>query len=162
MKPARIRKNGFTLLEVIIAIVIIGVLATSINLVWVGTNLTLQTDANELANAVRYTQSLSMSSNQRYRLVVLSSTSYQITNASGTPVKRANGSTITTLSPGITIDRVNNLPNNLVAFNTLGVPYVDTGTPGTPLTGTGVIRLNQNGTRLAVRILPETGRVTVS
>lgn len=155
------KQNGFTLIELIVVISLISILAAGVYLNWPGSTMNLAAQTRQLANDLRYTQALSMTTGQRYRLVRTSSNTYQILNSSGSAMVLMGRTTIT-LASGITFGSLTNLPNSLVAFNGLGAPYTDTGNPGTPLSTTATLSLTTNGETRTVSITPETGRVSVS
>lgn len=156
---------GFSLIELVIIILIISILAIIplFNL-QTGININVEAQAQQFANDIRYTQSLAMSKEERYRITKLSSSSYQILNSSATAIVFPSGSSTITLSSGITFGTWTNLPNNLIAFNGQGMPYLDTGVPGTALTSgtTYSITLTNGATTSTVSITPITGRVIVS
>jgi prepilin-type N-terminal cleavage/methylation domain-containing protein len=156
-----LKEAGFTLIEMIMTIVVLGILLTGVYVKWPGSTINLGGQAAQLANDLRYTQSLSMTKDQRYRLVIVSSTTYQILNASGTAVMNAMGGTTTTLNRGITFGTLSNLPSSLVAFDGVGIPYTTTAIPGTALSSTASIPLTAGGSTKTVTIAPQTGMVSV-
>ncbi len=153
------KTSGFTFVELIIVMMLISVLAVGAYLNWPGKTLQLGGQISQIANDIRYAQSLSMSKDQRYRFVITSSTTYQITNSSGTAIILALGSSTITLGTGITFGSLTNLPNNLIAFGSDGTPYVDTASPGTALASAATIPITANGETRSVQISPQTGRV---
>jgi prepilin-type N-terminal cleavage/methylation domain-containing protein len=153
--------KGFTLIELVIVLVILGILSTGAYVQWNAAKTNLGAEADKLAQAIRYTQSLSMTKNQRYRLVETSSTTYQITNSSGTPIIQPSGNTTVTLYSGISFGTFSNLPNNLIVFDSKGIPYTDTGTPGAALSATATMTLTASGTTKSITIAPQTGRVNI-
>ncbi len=154
--------QGFTLIEVIMVIVILGILAVMPLINMPSGSLTADGQAQQLASDLRYTQSLAMTKAQRYRLVITSGTrSYQILNTAGTAVRFASGNTTVTLSSGISFGTLTNLPNNLIAFDGEGVPYSTTGSPGTPLSANAAIPLQSSGSTKTVIVVPLTGQVDV-
>jgi len=155
------KQTGFTLIELVIVIVLLGILSTGIYFNWPGATINLGGQVNQLADDLRYTQSLSMTTGSRYRLVKTSATTYQIVNSAGTAIKLALGNTTMTLNSGITFGTLTNLPNNLVTFDGLGVPYSDTATPGTQLASSGTITLTAGSESRSVSITPQTGSVSV-
>jgi prepilin-type N-terminal cleavage/methylation domain-containing protein len=153
---------GFTLIELIIVIVIIAILAVIPFFNWPSTSLNLDGQAQQLANDIRYTQSLSMTKAQRYRLVITTgSSSYQILNSAGTAVRFASGNTTVTLASGISFGTLTNLPNSLIVFDGDGIPYTTTGSPGTALSANASIPLQAGGNTKTVVIVPLTGKVNV-
>jgi len=161
MKMEVYKNSGFSIIELVLIIVIIGLLSISVFIKWPGLVINLGAQAEQLANDIRYTQSLSMTNGQRYRLVIASSNTYQILNNSGTAIKLAMGNSTMTLNSGITFGTLTNLPNNLIAFDGNGIPYTDTGNPGTQLSATATIPLVGSGNTKNVSISPQTGRTIV-
>jgi len=155
-----IKQKGFTLIELVCVIILLGVLSATVFINWPGVTINLGAQAYQLADDLRYTQALSMTKDQRYALVITSSTTYQITNGSGTAILNAFGSTTTTLQHGISFGTLTNLPNNLVAFNSKGIPYITTGSPGTALAAVATIPLNGGSSTMTVSIAPQTGNVS--
>lgn len=155
------KNHGFTLLELIIVLIIISTLAVFVMLPFPASTINLAAQTEQVANDIRYTQSLSMTKGERYRFVKTSSTTYQIVNSSGSPILLARGSNTATLSTGITFGTLTNLPNNLIAFDSKGIPYVDTGSPGTALSSNASIPLTTGSETKTIIITPETGRVTI-
>jgi prepilin-type N-terminal cleavage/methylation domain-containing protein len=153
--------QGFSLFELVIVLVVISIL-------WIFTYFSLQDitnnlegQAQQIANDIRYAQSLSMTRGQRYRWVRASATTYQILNASGSPVTMIKGNTTVTLNSAISFGTLTNLPSNLIAFDGLGTPYIDTALPGTALSSTANITLTAGGQTKTIIISPGTGRVSV-
>lgn len=152
-----LRETGFSLLELVFVILVIAVLSVVVLPKWTATTTNVNYEARRLLSDVRYTQALSVTTGQRYRWVKLSATTYQITNEVGTPIILPSGTTQWTLTGGITIGTLTNLPSNLIAFNAEGVPYTTTGMPGTALAANALIPLSGGGTIRSVQISPETG-----
>ena len=154
------KTQGFSLIEVIMVIAVISILAVIPFFSLPSASINLDGQAQQLANDIRYTQSLSMTKAQRYRLVI-GAGSYQILNTAGTAVQFASGNTTVTLNSGISFGTLTNLPNSLIAFDGNGIPYTTTGTPGTALAANATIPLQQSGSTKTVVITPLTGKVTV-
>jgi prepilin-type N-terminal cleavage/methylation domain-containing protein len=161
--PGMKRNTAFTLTELIIVIIILGILSTLAVTRWPGTRINLNAQAQQLASDIRYTQTLSMSRGQDYR-INLATTNYSITTSAGVAVNNPiTGAATIALptSPAITITiPPTNLPNSLIAFNSLGVPYTNT-TATTTLNSAAVITLTSGTNTTTITIQPQTGRVTV-
>ncbi|EKD72140.1 MAG: hypothetical protein ACD_45C00750G0004 [uncultured bacterium] len=153
--------QGFTLIELLFIILLISVVGVTLLLQWPATSLNLEYEARRVQNDIRYTQALSITSGQRYRWVKISSSTYQIVNEAGTPILLPSGSNQLTLINGVTLGTLSNLPNNLIAFNSQGIPYVDSTIPGTALTATASISINTTGQSRTIQISPETGYGTL-
>jgi len=153
---------GFTLIELLIVIALIGILAVTIMPRFTATGHSLEYEARRLLNDIRYTQALSMLTGERYRWIRSSANSYQIQNEAGSSIMLPNGSTEVTFTSGVMFGAMSNLPGGLIAFSSLGVPYVSVGTPGTALTSVASIALTAGGNVKIIQILPQTGYGTVS
>lgn len=152
------RNYGFSLVELVVIILILGIISTTLYFKWSDSPFNLYSQAAMLANDIRYTQNLSISKNQRFRLVKTSTNTYQIQNSAGTPIiKPMDKSATVTLSSGVTFGTLTGITSKII-FNAQGIPYSDN--PETPLTQTAVISLTSGGTTTTVAIYPETGRVT--
>ncbi len=152
-----IKTRGFTLIELIMVIIIVGMIAIVVTPQWTATSLSLEYQARQLLEDVRYAQALSIVSGQRYRWVGTSSATYQITNESGVAILFPSGSSSITLTGGITISSYTNLPSSLIAFDSFGAPYTTTAIPGTALASTAVITLTAQGATRSIQIIPQTG-----
>lgn len=152
------KTHGFTIIELIVVISIVAILAAAPLIAVNSLNLNLGGQAKQIISDIRYTQSLAMTKGSRYRFRILSSTTYQVQDSSGTAVS-LNGSTTTTLNSGITFGTSTNLPNNLINFDTKGAPYTDTASPGTALASTASIVIRNSLTTLTMSISPSTGYV---
>jgi prepilin-type N-terminal cleavage/methylation domain-containing protein len=155
------KANGFTLIEVVIVVLAIGILAVYPLIKWPGTVINLAAEAERLASDIRYAQSLAMTKGDRYQFVRTSSNTYQIRSAAGTPVILGQGSSTVTLNTGITFGTFVNLPNNLIAFDGTGAPYTDNISPGTALSATASIPITASGNTKTIVITPETGNITI-
>ncbi len=159
-----IRVGGFTLLEIIIVLMIVGIIS-AIALARVGNDpVMLSTQVDQLAGDIRYVQALAMTQGQRYR-INLSATGYTLTlaDAGGTLVPHpVTGSTAqTNWNSGVTVALPpTNLPNNLVAFDGRGIPYTDNLATAAPAASTASITLSKGGVSQSITITPQTGRVT--
>lgn len=154
---------GYTLIELIIVIVILGILAALPFYLLPGTVINIGAQAKQFADDIRYTQSLSMSKAERYRIIKLSNTSYQILNSSGSSITFPTGSNSINLNSGLSFGSWTNLGNNLVAFDGKGIPYSDTAIPGTSLAAgtTYSITITGGGNSKIITITPITGSVTI-
>jgi len=157
MDSAFTSQQGFSLLELVLVIVIIGIISINVTPNWTASSLGLEFEARRVLYDVRYAQVLSMTSGQRYRWVKTSSTSFSILNEAGTAIRLPTGGTVVTLTNGVTIGSLTNLPNSFVAFNTQGIPYTDSSIPGTALASTASIPLSLHGVTRTVQISPQTG-----
>jgi prepilin-type N-terminal cleavage/methylation domain-containing protein len=150
------KKSGFTLIELIFVIAIIAIISVNVMPKWLASSTNLVVQQRKLLNDIRYTQALSVTSGQRYRWVLLSTSSYQITNEAGTPVILPSGETTVNLPSGTTIS-TSSLPNNLIAFDSQGTPYTDASYPGTALMTTANVTIVSGTVSRYITIYPLTG-----
>ena len=150
---------GFTFIELIIVILVAVILVASISILWTGSSVNLDAQASLLINDIRYTQNLAMVKGERYRFVRSSATSYQVTDNNGVPVTLPFGGNTVTFGSGIFFGTIANLPNNFIVFDSLGIPYIDAGNPGTKLSTVATINLVTSNKTRVISISPETGRV---
>jgi prepilin-type N-terminal cleavage/methylation domain-containing protein len=154
-------KNGFTLVELVLTIVVASILA-AVFVVSRAPNaeVKLPTQIKRLMGDIRYTQSLSMFRNTRYRINLSGSTSYQILNSAGTPITYvANRSTSVPLESDSTLT-VNNAHKYLV-FDARGAPYLSATASGngTALASNLTVSITQNGVTLSLVVTASTGEV---
>ena len=95
------KQYGFTLIEFVCVIAIIGILSILVAPSWSGTSLGMIGQAQELANDIRYAQNLAMTTGQRYRWVKTASNTYQIQNNFGTAIVLTQGRTTVTFRTGM-------------------------------------------------------------
>ncbi|EKD71877.1 MAG: hypothetical protein ACD_46C00080G0012 [uncultured bacterium] len=152
-----ITAHGFTLIELIFIVMIFGIIAINVVPLWTSTAIGLDVEARRILQDIRYVQALSVTTGERYRWVMLSSSSYAITNEAGSAIVLPSGGTTLTLTNGVTIGSLSNLPNNLIAFNSQGIPYIDSSIPGTALSATAGIPVTLGGQTRTISIAPQTG-----
>lgn len=154
---------GFTLVEIVVAILLIGILAYSVIPRYQNRGVfDVNAQAEQLASDIRYTQSLAMTSGQRNR-INLAAASYQITTSAGAPLAHpATGSTVAISLINVSLSGYNPpLTNNYIAFDGKGIPYTDV-VAGTPLGANATITLSATGaSSRQVVVSPQTGRVLV-
>lgn len=105
--------------------------------------------ASVLAADLRLTKALSMSQNQRYRLVI-GAGSYQIQDQNSTAILNPETNAVGVTYPtGVTIT-----PNTTIIFDSLGRPY---NAAGTALTSTLNLTVTSAGVTQVLSITPQTG-----
>lgn len=155
--PYILSRQGFTLIELIFVVLVIGIIGVMVLPTWTSTSFNLEHEARRVLDDVRYAQALSITSGQRYRWVKVSSTTYQLTNEAGTAVLLPSGSNQLILTSGVTIGTLTNLPNSLIAFNSQGIPYTDSSYPGTALSSAASIPITAGSQTRTIQISPQTG-----
>ncbi len=153
------KKEGFTILELVMVIVILGILAAAISFKWSKSTFGLSTQAELLVNDLRYTQNLSMSRNKQFSWEKTSANTYTIKDDDNNAVLNSINLATTTLAPDITFGGT--VTYNKITFDTKGVPYNGTVTSPVALTSNATIPLVMNGKSINVIIEPETGRIYI-
>src|SRR5229473_189013 len=163
--------GGFTLTELIVTVMVIAIISV-IAVPRMGNDpVLLSTQAEQLANDIRYLQSLAMTQatttpgQARYRINFVSASTYTFTKADGTAVPHPlTGSTAAiALSSGVTMTLPpTNLGNSLLGFDGQGIPYTDAAVSVPLAVGpTASIRLAKNADFRTVTVAPQTGLVRV-
>lgn len=155
--------SGFSLIELVIVTIIASILAVFVLPLWTGSTVNVAGQADQLAADIMYTQSLALTTGQRYYLSRASATTYQIKNSAGTAIAYPGTNLTTiTLKSGVSFGSFVNLPNNLIAFDGKGSPYTTSTSPGTALASTAQIPLTASGTTTkTILIYPGTGVVLI-
>lgn len=161
--------RGFTIIEVVITIVLLGILAAALlPRTPIREAVTILGRAEQLASDIRYAQTLSMTTGARHCLALDPAagppySGYRLTNgaACNTTVVHPAGLTqpISLCSSG-TCFTATSLPNDYVQFDGLGVPYAVAGS-ATALAANAVITISDAGGTKNITISHTTGRVVV-
>jgi MSHA pilin protein MshC len=151
---AMLKEEGFTIIELVIVIVLIGMISAYITFNWSGSRINLDGQAQQLASDLRYTQSLAMTQGERYKLVTIGNT-YQIQDNSGAAITLAQGGTTVTLGSGIAFG---SLTTPTLIYDGKGIPY---NSGGTALVSNANFPLTADGQTETVVVTASTGRVIV-
>ena len=162
-QPALIkaRQSGFTLIELVLVLIIVGILAAASVKVLLpdnGGGVRVNTTANQVATDIRVAQSIAMALSQHTQ-VTFSANSYSVTNITNNPATPLwlNSGSIA-FNPMISIATTS--PSSTLVFDGFGVPYSNS---TTPLTGFFQITLQATtGDRRLIQVTPSTGNVGVS
>ncbi len=148
---------GFGLFELVLVLILLGIISVFVAPTLLSGSVTLPAVATQLAEAVRLTQSLSMSKGQRYR-INFTANSYQITDMAGAAIVQpmTNSTAAAVVSPVVMSGYNPPLINGYVAFDSRGVPYVSA---TATLAANATITLTSGTNTTTLTIVSQTGRV---
>ena len=170
LKSMAMKRRGFTIVELVIIIVVIGILSI---FVFMALNpyraIKLDAAAKKVAADLLYTRNLALSTAKWYGV------SFEVNPVNTYRVYETDGSTdIPIENPaqlgkdfvvdlydyydGVKITGVNIGGGNKVEFHPLGTPYNDRG--GSAIALTGVVTIEYRGATRTVQITPNTGRIS--
>jgi prepilin-type N-terminal cleavage/methylation domain-containing protein len=162
------KKQGFTLIELVMIIVILGILAlTAVPSATTTSSIRLQAACQKIASDLRYVQEMSMAQQVRFGISFDPATetyfAYRVTIATKSinPQTRNNFDiSFTTLNEFKGIDISSTNFSNKVEFDSIGAPYDGN---GVILSSQGVITLQAQAGAYSrtVRIEAKTGKVSV-
>ena len=168
MAQANSTNRGFTLVELVVVLLVIGILAFFVLPRTSQNTLELWSQAEQLATDIRYAQTLSMTrgaalGNQGRYCIFFTATGYQFrhnSNSYATPCTTAvnhpaTGSTAAIVLSGTAVGPAN-LTGNYLEFDTKGQPTSFTA----PLLN-ATVTLNATGGPRTVVVSPVTGKATV-
>jgi len=156
----RVKENGFTLIELVAVIVLVGILAFFFSSYPPEQTIEINGQAEQLAGDIRFAQSLSMTHGTRYCIFFNTAQSqYQFRNSSCTTAVAhpATGSTAYITLSNVTM-ALSNLSSSYIEFDTRGKPYTFTASASN---ATVTLTSTSSGTTRSISISPETGRVLV-
>lgn len=152
------RADGFTIIELVAVIVLLGILAISIVPRYPGKSIELNGQIEQLAGDIRFAQSLSMTHGARHCIFFnTGAASYQFrnTNCTTAVAHPATGSSGYVSLSNATM-ALGNISGSFIEFDTRGKPYTFTA-PASNAT----VTLTSSGETRSVSVSPETGRVLV-
>jgi MSHA pilin protein MshC len=97
------QQTGFTLLELVAVLLLLGILSTSLFLRWSPGASTLNAQADQLARTLRHAQSLALAQGRSLRFAVQSATAYAITDGAATITDPQGAVQSYTLANGVTL-----------------------------------------------------------
>lgn len=154
-----IAENGFSIVELVVIIVLVGLLAFTAIPRMAGPSLALDAQAEQLAADIRYTQSLAMTRGDRFR-INLTAASYQVTDSAGMNPQIHPGTSSTNPVLLKSVSLSGPLINNYLAFDGRGIPYTVYNS-STGMAASATITLTGGSATRTVVISPETGRVVL-
>jgi len=146
------QQQGFTLIELVVTLVIMGTLAAYGAVNWPFGDATVQAQAEQIARDLRHAQAIAMTQNRQLTFTT-SSSSYAVSESGATIDDPAgSGPFSQSLDDGVTVS------GGPVAFDGLGRPL-----SGGSLTGSTISFLvSGNTASMTVNVTPVTGFVTVA
>jgi MSHA pilin protein MshC len=151
------RRSGFTIIEIVAVLILLGVLAVGAVSVLPQSNAALATEADQLASHLRYAQIRAQADTYQWRLVFTNAQTYQlgpvvVPGAGFTPaIIPGAGATQRTLTPGVTTTA-----GTVIRFDSWGRPMNDA---GALLGADQTITLTQGGQTATVTIRSGTGLI---
>jgi prepilin-type N-terminal cleavage/methylation domain-containing protein len=170
------RRNGFTLVELIIVVVILSIAALiAVPMVSNAADIQVRAAANKIAADLDYAKNLAITHQGRYYIIFFEANeSYEIRDPSNVVIDHPvnPGPFAVDFSADGRLSRVNiasadfdsgSSVSNVVTFDYLGSPYSGSGTASPLLTGQITLQDKQTGNfKLYVNIEPVTGYVTIT
>jgi len=152
------KQHGFSLIELVMTMTLIAILSAVVMSRWSATTFDVQSAAELLVADIRYTQKISMTRGERFR-INFQNDRYWVSTRTGTSTipNPATNQAVTRLSNSI---RLSSSYSSLV-FDGNGAPYINTSLPGTALTGNATITLSVGSHSRTIQISPTTGRVAI-
>lgn len=167
---SRFRKRGFTLVEIIMVVVILGIAALmAIPMVSNAADVQVRAAANRIAADIDYAKSMAITYQRSYSVVFdPANESYEIQDQNGAVIDHPvnPGTFVVDFSADSNLSRVDianadfdSDASKAITFDYLGSPYsgLDTSTP----LNTGQITLTADNFTLVVNVEPVTGYVTI-
>lgn len=153
--------QAFTVIELILVVVLVSVFFMVAIPKMSNKVATAEGQADRLASDIRALRFLAQTKNTRYR-INFSAGQYTTTTQNGvTPVLLPNATSntnIVTLASGMTLSTTN-IPSGFLVFDSLGIPYTDATTPGTPLAVNATITITYGADVAVLTINKSTGVV---
>jgi prepilin-type N-terminal cleavage/methylation domain-containing protein len=160
MKNMKNRKYAFTLVEVMIVVIIVGILAAiAIPMYTSAASVQLSAAANMVASDLEYAKSMAISTGKNYQVVFdTTAESYCIQTAGATIVHpvRVGQNYVVTFASDSRLDKVDITSTTFGTGDTISFDYL-----GTPSVNNGEIVLTAQGGTMKVKIESVTGYISI-
>ncbi|MBN1126217.1 MAG: prepilin-type N-terminal cleavage/methylation domain-containing protein [Sedimentisphaerales bacterium] len=174
-KRIRSRDNGFTFIEIIVVMVILGIAALmAVPMFSSAADIQVRTAANMIAADLEYAKSMAITFQQNYSLVfVPGSEQYQVQDQTGAVITHPTNPGVTFLIDFTADNRTGQVDIvsanfsgasgtvQAVTFDYLGTPYAGTPATGLEMLNGGIVALSADTFNLTVTVEPVTGYVTI-
>lgn len=154
-------QRAFTVIELVIVILLVSVFFMVAVPKMSNKVATAQGQADKLASDIRALRFMAQTRNTRYR-INFSAGQYTTTTQDGlTSVLLPNATSntnIVTLASGMSLSTTN-IPSGFLVFDSVGIPYTDATTPGTPLAANATVTITYGSDVAALTIYKSTGVV---
>lgn len=155
------QNRAFTVMELVLVVVLISIFFM-VAVPKMSTKVaTAEGQIDKLASDIRALRFMAQTKNTRYR-INFSTGQYTTTTQDGlTSVLMPNATSntnIVTLHSGMTLTTTN-IPSGFLVFDSVGIPYIDATTPGTPLAVNAIVTITYGSDVDTLTIYKSTGVV---
>jgi len=163
------RRGGFTLVEVLMVLLILGIAATIVvPMINDTSGMQVTSAARQIASTLMYAQTASISTQQQYQVVFdTGSNSYEVQDSAGNVITDpVVGSPYRIEYPNdrrtrnVSLETANFDGNNTVWFDRLGAPYGGAISASPPPLSTGQVVVRVKDKTMTINVEPVTGRIT--